>query len=130
MKRFLAIFLTAILLLTSNLALVAGATSSKSTANEDKITDELKEVMAEKKNNEYISIYIWLYDMGDEVVYSQLSKEHNDTIEPESETEYINKQIEEKIEKYEKTQLDNEKEKALLKYEKMSEIEKIISFKN
>ncbi|MBO5091838.1 MAG: hypothetical protein J6C61_05095 [Clostridia bacterium] len=57
MKKFLALFLTALLLLAPMTIFAVGATSNKD-INEEKITDELKEVMADKKNNEYIPIYI------------------------------------------------------------------------
>lgn len=47
MKKFLALFLTALLLLAPMTIFAVGATSNKD-INEEKITDELKEVMSDK----------------------------------------------------------------------------------
>ncbi len=60
------------MLLSQAFIIVAGATP-KSEVNQEKLTEDLKTEMETKKNNEYISIYIWLSDLGDDVVYSNLS---------------------------------------------------------
>ena len=129
MKKFLALFLTALLLLAPMTIFAVGATSNKD-INEEKITDELKEVMSDKKNNEYIPIYIWLYDLGDNVIYNRLSSQKNKNITSDSETEYLNNRIEEKIKEYEKQWLDSDSEKALLKFEKMTNKAKSHSLRN
>ena len=103
MKKFLALFLTALLLLAPMTIFAVGATSNKD-INEEKITDELKEVMSDKKNNEYIPIYIWLYDLGDEVVYSRLSNKLGKSLNQDNEELYIEENVKNKVDKFNKKQ--------------------------
>ena len=103
MKKFLSLFLTALLLLAPMTIFAVGATSNKD-INEEKITDELKEVMSDKKNNEYIPIYIWLYDLGDEVVYSRLSNKLGKSLNQDNEGLYIEENVKNKVDKFNKKQ--------------------------
>ena len=104
MKKFLAIFLTTLLLVIPMVTIVASATSYNQESNEKKITDELKAEMENKKNNEYISIYIWLYDLGDDVVYSRLSNKLGKKISKDNEELYIDEKVKNKVEKYREKQ--------------------------
>ena len=100
MKKFLAIFLTTLLLVIPMVTIVASATSYNQESNEKKITDELKAEMENKKNNEYISIYIWLYDLGESSVYNELSNHYGEVIDRNNEELFLQKRINEKVEKY------------------------------
>ncbi len=104
MKKFLAIFLTTLLLVIPMVTIVASATSYNQESNEKKITNELKAEMENKKNNEYISIYIWLYDLGDDVVYSRLSNKLGKKISKDNEEIYIDEKVKNKVEKYKEKQ--------------------------
>ena len=104
MKKFLAIFLTTLLLVIPMVTIVASATSYNQESNEKKITNELKAEMENKKNNEYISIYIWLYDLGDDVVYTRLSNKLGKGISKDNEELYIDEKVKNKVEKYKEKQ--------------------------
>ncbi|MBO5379767.1 MAG: S8/S53 family peptidase [Clostridia bacterium] len=110
MKKFLAIFLTSIMLLSQAFIIVAGATP-KSEANQEKLTEELKAEMETKKNNEYISIYIWLSDLGDDVVYSNLSNKLGKEINKNNEDFYVQEKVKNKVEKYNEKQKNKKNKK-------------------
>ena len=78
-KRFLAIFIV-VMMLFSQITVFASVPDSSTTSinPEDKLTDELKEVMSNTPDGEYIPIYIWLNDdYSDELVYAHLSNKLN-----------------------------------------------------
>ena len=104
-KRFFAIFIVVIMLL-SQMTIFASALDSNSTVTnpQDKLTDELKEVMSDTADDEYIPIYIFLNELGDEAVYAVLSNELGETITAETESSYIQSQITSKIEKLNKSE--------------------------
>ena len=58
--------------------------SSASSNPGDKLTGELKEVMSNTPDDEYISIYIWLKVYSDESVYYLLSRELGENITKET----------------------------------------------
>lgn len=99
MKKFLAIFLTSIILLSQAFIIIAGATP-KTEANQEKLTDELKAEMETKKNNEYISIYIWLYEIDDSYVYNVLSEHYDFELNLNNEGLFLDKRVNENVEKY------------------------------
>lgn len=105
-KRFFAIFIVVIMLL-SQMTVFASAIDSNSTVTnpQDKLTDELKEVMNNAADDEYIPIYIFLNELGDEVVYAALSNELGETITAETEARYVQSQIASKIEKLNKSEV-------------------------
>lgn len=94
----------------------ASALDSNSTVTnpQDKLTDELKEVMSNAADDEYIPIYIFLNELGDEAVYAVLSTELGETITAETEARYIQSQITSKIEKIRKSE-ELEKDQGLAK---------------
>ena len=129
MKKFLAIFLTSIILLSQAFIIIAGATP-KTEANQEKLTDELKAEMETKKNNEYISIYIWLSDLGDEVVYSNLSNKLGKEINKNNEDLYIQEKVNNKVEKYNEKQKDKKTKKQeidISEFRNEAEISKILT---
>ncbi len=129
MKKFLAIFLTSIMLLSQAFIIIAGATP-KTEANQEKLTDELKAEMETKKNNEYISIYIWLSDLGDDIVYSNLSNKLGKEINKNNEDLYIQEKVNNKVEKYNEKQKDKKTKKQeidISDFRNEAEISKILT---
>ncbi len=95
-KKFLAFLIICMILL----AQFSSFASEIANSPDNKITDELKQVMDNASDDEYISIYIWLYDYGDEFVYAHLSQKIGATVTAETENVYINNQIEQKVQDY------------------------------
>ncbi len=95
-KKFLAFLIICMILLAQFSVFASEFTNSA----DNKITDELKQVMDNTSDDEYISIYIWLYDYGDELVYAYLSQKIGATVTAETENIYINNQIEQKVQSY------------------------------
>ena len=101
-KRFLALFIVVVMLLSQATIFATDLDISSASASEnpeDKLTDELKEVMSNTPDDEYISIYIWLKVYSDESVYYLLSRELGENITKETEDDYINSQVGLKVEK-------------------------------
>ncbi len=93
MKKLLSILLVSIMLLTP-LAMTAGAQTLKdslieSTPTENKITSELSTYLEGIDNDEYVKIYVWLNDYGEDMLYQVLSKRLGATITAETEENYI-----------------------------------------
>jgi len=100
-KRFLALFIVLAMLLSQlSVFAIVPDLSITSINPEDKLTDELKEVMSNTPDGEYISICINLDSHDDSDIYKILSQRAGDTITAESEELFIEKRIEAKIEQY------------------------------
>ena len=71
-KRLLAVFI-ALLILFSQITVFASdfEPSCTSTNPENKLTNELKNVINDTSNGEYIPIIVWLNDYGDEAQITQ-----------------------------------------------------------
>ena len=102
-KRFLAIFIV-VMMLFSQITVFASVPDSSTTSinPEDKLTDELKEVMSNTPDGEYIPIYIWLNDeYSESLIYMRLSNKLGTTITSETESKYIDDCIAEKTSAFE-----------------------------
>lgn len=135
-KRFLAIFIV-VMMLFSQITVFASVPDSSTTSinPEDKLTDELKEVMSNTPDGEYIPIYIWLNDdYSDELVYAHLSNKLGEEINDLNESAYISKRIEEKVEQYKTKQFSTQQRSAILSmqsaFENLSVESKISSLRN
>ena len=100
-KRFLAIFIV-VMMLFSQITVFASVPDSSTTSinPEDKLTDELKEVMSNTPDGEYIPIIVWLNDYGDEIVYSNLSSKYGFGINSNNENIYIKSKIDTRTKEY------------------------------
>ncbi|MBQ2809443.1 MAG: S8 family serine peptidase [Clostridia bacterium] len=81
-------------MLLTPLAMTAGAQTLKdslieSTPTENKITSELSTYLESIDNDEYVKIYVWLNDYGEDMLYQVLSKRLGATITAETEENYI-----------------------------------------
>ena len=97
MKKLLSILLVAIMLLTP-LALSVSAESVtdsliKATPLENKITNELSAHLEEIDDNEYVKIYVWLNDYGEDMLYEALSKRLGTAVTAATEESYIANKI-------------------------------------
>lgn len=100
-KTFLAIFIVILMLFTQVAVFASDIDSnSASISPADKITDELKEVMSDTADGEYIPIHIKLNSYDDSVVYRILSQRFGETITADNEEEFIEQQIETKVNQY------------------------------
>ena len=100
-KRFLALFIVVVMLLSQVTIFATDLDISSASENpEDKLTDELKEVMSNTPNGEYIPIEITINTLDDSVVYKILSQRLGETITADTEEQIIKEQIETKIEQY------------------------------
>lgn len=135
-KRFLAIFIVVLMLFSQITVFASGPDPSTTSINpEDKLTDELKEVMSNTPDGEYIPIYIWLNDdYSDELVYAHLSNKLGEEINVLNESAYISKRIEEKVEQYKTKQFSTQQRAATLSmqsaFENLSVESKISSLRN
>ena len=100
-KRFLAIFIV-VMMLFSQITVFASVPDLSTTSinPEDKLTDELKEVMSNTTDGEYIPIEITINAINDSAVYKILSQRLGETITADTEEQIIKEQIETKIEQY------------------------------
>ena len=100
-KRFLAIFIVVIMLFSQITVFASVPDSSTTSINpEDKLTDELKEVMSNTPDGEYIPIEIDITALDDSAVYKILSQRLGENITADTEEQIIKEQIETKIEQY------------------------------
>ena len=100
-KKFLAIFIVVLMLSSQATAFAIDLKSFPETINsENKLTDELKRVMNDTSNDEYIPIVVWLDDYGDDLVYLILSNKYGFNINPSNEHFYINSKITAKSNEY------------------------------
>jgi len=129
-KRFLAIFIV-VMMLFSQITVFASVPDSGTTSTnpEDKLTDELKEVMNNTADDEYIPVVVWLNDYGDDIVYSKLSKDYGITLSIYNEDIYLQNKVFEQVKSFEeKYQLSSEHFngdlplKEIIKVKKLSDI--------
>ena len=125
------------MMLFSQITVFASVPDSSTTSinPEDKLTDELKEVMSNTPDGEYIPIYIWLNDdYSDELVYAHLSNKLGEEINVLNESAYISKRIEEKVEQYKTKQFSTQQRTATISiqsaFENLSVESKISSLRN
>lgn len=102
-KRFLALFIVVVMLLSQATIFATDLNISSASSNpEDKLTDELKEVMSNTPDDEYIPIYIWLTEIEDSYIYEEISKRFEETINQVNEEQVIASRVEEKVGLYNK----------------------------
>lgn len=126
-KRFLAIFIV-VLMLFSQITVFASDIDSNSTSinPEDKISEELKEVMNNTADDEYIPIVVWLNDYGDDIVYTNLSNEYGITLNAYNETIYIQNRINEAIDLLEeKYQINNDLKNDIVSLKELFDINEL-----
>ena len=100
-KRFLAIFIVVMMLFSQITVFASDLDSTTTSINpEDKLTDELKEVMSNTADDEYISISVWLYEMDDSYVYNTISEHYGVEINQNNENAFLQKQVNDKTEKF------------------------------
>lgn len=100
-KRFLAIFIVVLMLFSQITVFATDLDSSTTSINpEDKLTDELKEVMNNTADDEYISISVWLYEMDDSYVYNTISEHYGVELNQDNENAFLQKQVNDKTEKF------------------------------
>ena len=97
-SKALSILLLAIMLFSPLTLIVSaeniqalGAESTTSASN--KLTDDLKAHLQTISDDEYVPIYIWLNDYGDDMLYTVLSKRLGTTITAQNEEAYISSKI-------------------------------------
>ena len=100
-KRFLAIFIV-VMMLFSQITVFASVPDSSTTSinPEDKLTDELKEVMSNTADDEYISISVWLHEIDDSYVYNTISEHYGIEINQNNENAFLQKQVNDKTAKF------------------------------
>lgn len=103
-KKFLAFLIICMILLAQFSVFASEFTNSA----DNKITDELKQVMDNTSDDEYISIYIWLYDYGDEFVYAHLSSKLDTKITSQTEESYIKEMTTNKVQSYKLNYIEKE----------------------
>ncbi len=97
MKKFLSILLVSVMLLTP-LAISANAEPLQlgliqEAPVQSKITNELSTYLESVENDEYVEIYVWLNDYGEDMLYQALSQRLKTTISADTEDAYVSDRV-------------------------------------